>query len=397
MDRTNEMSGPYAKALAAGGLGLLARTLGREVDAWLSKRGMSGSDEGGVSYSTWLDYFERPMRGAAALVICTETLPIGEELDGTGEWDDFLWDINFSSEMRDATTMVLYPEEEDLQRLIEESFSFEWHSRLVAPDYAAIYSGIYTYFAKNPERMATLHWRAWEELLASVFVGQGYETMLGSGSGDGGVDLRLTRNMVYGDQVTVVQAKRRKKSIDLELVAALSGVMTDQDVERGIMVTTGRYLPSAKAFAKRQAREIILAKSSDVAVWCEAIAAKKGPSDRLGRMIKASDVDPDRIVCAELRYQIDYRYEYAYIVAESPTAVRLAGIPSKDLPAMTRDGGRQGCSIPDFAHGISDGTATITARRMRGSFGNDDYFWGDDGHAYRPWSGRPMSYMRFYD
>jgi len=231
---------------------------------------------------------------------------------------------------------------------------------------SAIYSSIYSYFAQNPERMGALHWRAWEEFLASVFTGQGHETILGPGRADGGVDLRLTRNTVYGDQVTVVQAKRKKKPIELELVAALSGVMVDQNVERGIMVTTGRYLPSAQKFASRQASEIVLATSSDVALWCEAISAKKGPSGRLDTGIRGSEIDPAMVVCAELGYDITY-HEFAYIVAESPTAVRLAGIPSKDLPEMSRNGGRQGCSVPDLTRGITEGTVTITARRSRSS------------------------------
>lgn len=394
MDSAEEMSGPYAKALAAGGLDLLAKTLAKEVDAWLSERYTYRGYDGGVSYHTWLDYFDRPMPAAVALVICAETLSVQEELDGVGEWEDFLGDIGFSYEMWDPTVMVLYPEEDDLERLIRDAFAFDWHSRLVAPDYAAIYSSIYSFFAQNPERMRTLHWRAWEEFLASVFTGQGYETILGPGRADGGVDLRLTRNAVYGDQITVVQAKRKKKPIELELVAALSGVMVDQDVERGIMVTTGRYLPSAQKFASRQASEIILATSSDVALWCEAIAAKKRPSDKLDTGIRGSEIDPAKIVCTELGYDIIY-HEFAYILAESPTAVRLAGIPSEDLPEMIRDGGRQGCSVPNLTQGIAEGTATVAARRARNSPNEDEYFRGDDGHTYTPWSGYPMAYMRF--
>jgi restriction system protein len=394
MDNTEEMSGPYAKALAAGGLDLLAKTLAKEVNAWLSERDMSGEDKGGVSYHTWMDYFDRPMRTAVALVICTETFSVGEELDGVGEWEDFLWDIGFSYEMRDPTVMVLYPEEDGLGKLVREAFAFEWHSRLVAPDYAEIYSSIYSYFAQNPERMSALCPRAWEKFLASVFTERGYETILGPGRADGGVDLRLTRDTVYGDQVTVVQAKRKKRPIELELVAALSGVMVDQSVERGIMVTTSRYLPSAQKFASRQAREIILATSRDVALWCQAIAAKKGPSGRIGTVIRGSEIHPARVVCAELGYDITY-HEFAYIVAESPTAVRLAGIPSKDLPEMRRDGGRQGCSVPDLTQGIARGTVTITARRACNSFGEGEHFWGDNGQMYTPWSGRPMAYRRF--
>lgn len=395
MDSTEAMSGPYAKALAHGGLDLLAKKIAKKVDAWLSKHGMAGSDAGGVSYRTWMDYFDQPMPTAVALVICTETLSVREELDGVGEWEDFLENIGFSYEMWDPTVMVLYPEEDNLERLIREAFAFDWHSRLVAPDYAAIYSSIYSYFAQNPERMATLHWRAWEEFLASVFTAQGYETILGPGRADGGVDLRLTRNTVYGDEVTLVQAKRKKRPVELELVAALSGVMMDQNVERGIMVTTGRYLPSAKAFALRQVSEITLATSSEVKLWCETIAAKKGPSDRLGSGIRGSKIDPVKIVYAELGYEITY-HEFAYIVAQSPTAVRLASIPSKDLPEMMRDGGRQGCSVPDLTQGIASGSVTITARKMRESPSEGDHFWGDDGHMYTSWNGRPMAYFRYY-
>ena len=394
MDST-EMSEPYAKALAAGGLDLLAKTLAKEVDAWLSERDTSEGDGGGVSYHSWLDYFDRPMRSAVALVICTETLSVGEELDGVGEWEDFLSDIGFSYEMLDPTVMVLYAEEDDLERLIREAFAFDWHSRLVAPDYAAIYSSIYSYFAQNPERMAALPPREWEKFLASVFTGQGYETILGPGWGDGGVDLRLTRNTVYGDQVTVVQAKRKRRPIELELVAALSGVMADQGVERGIMVTTGRYLPSARKFASWQAREIILATSTDVALWCEAISAKKEPSGRLGTVIRNSEIDPARIVCAELGYDIVY-HEFAYILAETPSAVRLAAISSKDLPEMRRDGGRQGCSVPDLTHGIAGESVTITARRLGNSSSEGEYFRADNGYMYTPWSGHPMAYARFY-
>lgn len=177
-------------------------------------------------------------------------------------------------------------------------------------------------------------------------------------------------------------------------MAALSGVMVDQNVERGIMVTTGRYLPSAQKFASRQASEIVLATSSDVALWCETISAKKGPSGRLDTGIRGSEIDPARTAATARGYDITY-HEFAYIVAESPTAVRLAGVPSKDFPEMRRDGGRQGCSVPDLTQGITAGTVTITARRSRSSPNEGKCFWGDDGHMYTSWGGRPMAYIHF--
>ena len=396
MDHEGDAEDPYRAALREGGLTLLAKTIAADVDAWLAQTGLPASWDGGVSYHTWLDYFDYPAKGAAALVICTEGLAISEELDGVSEWEDFLDSNSFWYEMHDPTIMVLYPEEGVLERLVHEALAFEWHARLVAPDFSSIYTGIFSYFAQNSERMQDLHWRAWEEFLASVFIAQGYRTKLGPGRGDRGVDVRLTESTIYGDQVTIVQAKRRKDKIDLELVAALSGVMHDQEANRGLYVTTSQFIPSAKAFAARQKRPIALATSSDVALWCDAISSKKPAPANLGIAILSSDIEPRKIVCAELGYEITY-HEFAYIVAESPSAVRLAKLHAIELPERRNSSGLggsgwQGQAIPDLKRGLSPETPTFTARRKSSPFGEPQAFWGDNGHFYTIWDGHPRWY-----
>jgi Restriction endonuclease len=392
VDGADETVELYAIALQEGGLSRLAKTIAEDVDSWLAEHALATSSEGGVSYHTWLEYFDFPMRAPASLVICTEQLSVSDELDGNPEWEDYLAEAGFEYELWDSTIMLLCPEDEALQGKVLAEFAFEWHARLVAPDYAAIYASVYSYFARNGERMKELHWREFEKFLASVFSAQGYETILGPGQADGGVDLRLTCNAVYGDQVTVVQAKRWSESpIGLEQVAALSGVMYDQDAERGIFVTTSRFLPVAQRFAARQQRKIQLTTSDDVAIWCDAIASKRSPSTRLGAAIRSFDIDPSKILCAQKGYTTTNNI-FAYIVTESATAVRLAKLPTVEPPEYRSADGWQGYSIPDLGRGLGAETPVFTARRKSKSFGEGEFFWGDDGCYYESWDRQPKWY-----
>lgn len=68
----------------------------------------------------------------------------------------------------------------------------------------------------------------------------------------------------------MVQAKRYdpKWPIRLEAVQALFGVVSLEKAERGIFVTTSRYLPGVEAFAGRCEGKLDLRTSADVADWC---------------------------------------------------------------------------------------------------------------------------------
>ena len=148
---------------------------------------------------------------------------------------------------------------------------------LVVLDFAAISLELIEYFARHPERLHQLEWRKFEELLEAIFRNQGYRTELGPGRGDRGVDLRLIQKDSIGDLVTLVQAKRYSPAnpIGLEAVAALYAVVEDERANRGLFVTTSRYLPSAQQFAQRQNRRLVLADGDEVAKWCRAVALQR--------------------------------------------------------------------------------------------------------------------------
>jgi len=146
---------------------------------------------------------------------------------------------------------------------------------LVIPDFEAINFQLVEYFAEHPEQLHHLDWRKFEELLEAVFRNQGYDTELGPGRRDGGVDLRLIQKDSIGQMVTLVQVKRYSPNnpVKLDAVAALYGVVEAQAANRGLFVTTSRYLPSAKRFAEERNRRLILASPQEVADWCKALSA----------------------------------------------------------------------------------------------------------------------------
>jgi restriction system protein len=114
-------------------------------------------------------------------------------------------------------------------------------------------------------------------LLDIIFLNHGYITEPGPGWGDGGVDLRLIQKDEIGQIITLVQAKRYKKknAIRLDAVKALTATVERHNANRGLFVTTSRYLPGVEKWASEQPTKIILAKPEDVSEWCRKITLKK--------------------------------------------------------------------------------------------------------------------------
>jgi HJR/Mrr/RecB family endonuclease len=159
---------------------------------------------------------------------------------------------------------------EKTRRWLYKANDFKSSCIILAPDFAQINSELLEYFAANPLALHELSWRKFEEVLEAVFRNQGFRTEIGPGSDDGGVDLRLLRKDSIGEVVTLVQAKRYapNRPISLEAVSALYGVVESENANRGLFVTTSRYLPSAERFAQTTRSRLVLATADDVARWC---------------------------------------------------------------------------------------------------------------------------------
>lgn len=154
--------------------------------------------------------------------------------------------------------------------------TFDETCNVVIPDFNQINLELIEYFSTHPEELDNVDWRQFEKLLDAVFKNQGYTTELGPGSGDGGVDIRMIQKDSVGEFVTLVQAKRYnpKYPINLEAVAALYGVVEAQQANRGLFVSTSRFLPSALKFAKQRKHKLLLAGTKEIIKWCKDITAK---------------------------------------------------------------------------------------------------------------------------
>ncbi|MGV8863488.1 MAG: restriction endonuclease [Pseudomonas sp.] len=176
----------------------------------------------------------------------------------------------FFYDNNDGYSFSFFANNEPLQRAYDEYFHWKWVCSLIVEDFGDLYAELYQYFHAHPDRLYNLHHREFEILLYRIFQSLGFEAEVGPGSGDGGVDVKLLQRGPLGDTLAYVQAKRYSPSrpIGLEAVAALRGVVANDGVERGIFVTTSRYLPSAVTFAHRSSGVLELKTSTDVAQWC---------------------------------------------------------------------------------------------------------------------------------
>ena len=117
---------------------------------------------------------------------------------------------NFFYELEDHVTMSFWVKENELvlNAAFKDYFEWKWIASLVQEDYGDIYEEIYSRIDKAPSDLQKLSPRQFEQFLDSVFKNNGYQSQIGPGQADGGVDLRLYSEDTVGEIVTLVQAKR---------------------------------------------------------------------------------------------------------------------------------------------------------------------------------------------
>ena len=98
------------------------------------------------------------------------------------------------------------------------------------------------------ESIRKMSWREFERLVSEAYRRRGFVVeVVGGASGDGGVDIRLTRR---GEKV-LVQCKQWKAwKVGVQIVRQLLGVVVSEKATKGIVVTSGRFTKEAVAFAR---------------------------------------------------------------------------------------------------------------------------------------------------
>lgn len=183
----------------------------------------------------------------------------------------------YSAEYRDAVRSIRAKEGQEgegygdlLIYRHRTSTPSEQFKRLQA-DFDSATREVIDFLAAHPEYMRQLQWRQFEKLLDRVFAGLGYQTELGPGSGDQGVDLRLIEKSDIGSLLILVQAKRYSKDrpITLRPVHALYGTLTSEGASKGVLAATSYFQPAAKEFERQNPYRIHLAGPKEIRRWLE--------------------------------------------------------------------------------------------------------------------------------
>lgn len=319
------------------------------------------------------------------------------------------WDDECAQELRDELEMIgLYLELDDsvtacyhliesesaLQKEFDRYAQWKWMCHLIEADSEDVSGDLYRYFAENPKDFVRLPHRKFEEFVSSVFAARGWKTELGPGSGDQGVDLRIWQTDPIGDLLTLVQIKRYSshRPIQLEAVAALDSHVAREGANRGLFVTSSRYLPGVHEFESKKKYQLTLADSVDLQRWCEqseqtvrtarnrALALESlGP---LMQEIRQIGRHPQLVVSTE------YGPSFCIILRETKTSALLAHIPSERLSGDNFRGEK----VPLLNGQIREMPFDSTVfRAIRSEKDGRVSYWGQRS-LYQVWDGQPCAY-----
>ena len=130
-----------------------------------------------------------------------------------------------------------------------------------------------------------LDWREFERLVGHYFEQRGFAVVQTGSGADGGVDLKLSKD---GERYLVQCKHWRARSVGVEPVRELYGVLAASRSVGAYMVTSGRYTRAARAFA--HGREIQLLDGNDLRkALLEAGPTRDGSDQRKPQNDAASD------------------------------------------------------------------------------------------------------------
>lgn len=129
------------------------------------------------------------------------------------------------------------------------------------------------YLAQNFSAVDRMHWRKFEGLVGEYFDKKGYAVALGPGRNDGGVDIRVWREIpTPGDPPTLlIQCKRQQEKVGQVIVKALWADMVHEDVPTGLIVTTSALEPGAVKTGVARGYHVGRTEREKLRKWLEAM------------------------------------------------------------------------------------------------------------------------------
>jgi restriction system protein len=374
----------------------------QKIEAW-GTRNELWHDSGFVV--PFLHHGAAPRSDGGTVLLVSEG-PIGKVLSGDGSYSEYqtpftsmLEELGYWYETENHYTFCLSPTDDRLQEDFLSLHRWQWLQHLAERKMFELHSEVFEHFAMHPGDLKRLEWRQFEELLDAIFKNQGFYTELGTGTNDGGVDIRLYQNRAIPEIVTLVQAKRYKNPIKLDAVAALLGIAAEQRAPNAIFATTSYFQPKARNFSlsveqRVDLPNVELADSSRIGGWCAEIGQNLNNYFSKGlaeppMIPKQTGPDAGSIVVAHGGYDCRMNY-FAKVEADFPHEVILRPIGSEIVSG-------------DWAYGseVPSESARVTwskKARLLGFKKDDNSFWVDSGEYYwdcnhfEKWDGKPQHF-----
>ena len=122
---------------------------------------------------------------------------------------------------------------------------------------------------KTPEDLHKLSPRKFEELIADLLQGMGWDTYLTPATRDGGMDILAYLNTPIGRLLCIVEAKhyRPDRPVGVQLVRNLYGTFCDREASSSLLVTSSYFSPDAVAFQERHKHVLELRDYTHVINW----------------------------------------------------------------------------------------------------------------------------------
>ena len=280
----------------------------------------------------------------------------------------------FHTEPFDDTSLNIFPFRQHdpvVFNQFKEYMRWKWICSLIQGDFDSLNAELYEYFDNNSEQLMRLHWREFEKLVTELLQSQGFQTEIGPGSADGGIDIRLVQRDPIGDILTLVQVKKygTNRRIGLQAIQALHGVREVERANGSMFVTTSDYGPSARRFAGRENVQMALYVSDDVRKWCDdartgIIEDKRRitTKDEVVRALNQARRNPKMIVHAGCGYTIRYN-RFSLVLKESAGSGLVIDLPAR---IVQHDGYEQsGIEVPDLSDDRKVIREMSTVRRLK--------------------------------
>ena len=132
------------------------------------------------------------------------------------------------------------------------------------------------YFKKHPDQLKQIDRRRFEELVAELFDGFGYEVELTQRMRDGGKDIVAIKHHIVSEKF-LIECKRPDpdNKVGVSAVRELIGVKEDEGATKAILVTTAYFTSNAQLLLDRHKWEVEGKDYEALKDWIEQYAKLK--------------------------------------------------------------------------------------------------------------------------